>query len=76
VNRRLSLVQASAPIDWLGERITAPRRFQVSVTRSDGTTENYQRIGGSSIDHTTEAIDKAGIGGVVRVTAHDFGDRS
>lgn len=74
MNRGLRLVQASAPIDWLAERITAPRRFQVSVTRADGTTENYQRIGGTSIDHTGEAIDKAGLGGVVRVTALEFGD--
>lgn len=74
MSRHLSPMQAPASIDWFAERITAPRRFQVSVTRADGKTENYQRIGGSSIDHTSEAIDKAGLGGVVRVTALDFGD--
>ena len=65
----LRLVQTSARVDWLGERLTAPRRFSVSVTRPDGSCEQYQRIGGTSMDHTSEAIDRAGLGGVVRVLA-------
>lgn len=46
-----------------------PRRFRVSITRADGSFEQYFRVGGSSIDHSTEAVDRAGLGGVVRVLA-------
>lgn len=53
--------------DWLGERISGAPRFTVDVTRPDGTNERYQRVGGTSMDHTSEAIERAGLGGVVRV---------
>jgi len=70
----LCAVQTPAPIDWLGERISGPRRFDVSVTKPDGCVERYQRVGGTSMDHTSEAIDRAGLGGVVRVIAVEPGD--
>jgi hypothetical protein len=47
------------------------RSYQVSVQRPDGTAENYQRHGGSSIDHTQEAMELAGLGGLVRVVQLD-----
>jgi hypothetical protein len=43
----------------------APRRFLLSITRADGTTENLQRQGGTSMDHTIEGIERGGQ--VVRV---------
>jgi hypothetical protein len=66
--------QTLGRIDWLGEGITGERRFSVSIARPDGTCEQYQRLGGSSMDHTSEAIERAGLGGVVRVIAVEPGD--
>lgn len=68
------LVQTSERVDWLGERITAPRRFSISIARPDGSSEHYQASGGTSMGHTNDAIDRAGIGGVVRVFALEPGD--
>ena len=46
-----------------------PQRFHVSATTADGTTSSWTAIGGSSCDHTLNAMDAAGLGGVVRVVA-------
>lgn len=43
------------------------RRFHVSAQRADGGTVTWQRQGGSSAQHAQEAMDHAGLGGVVRV---------
>lgn len=50
---------------------TRARRFHVSVQRPDGSADNYQREGGNTCDHTQEAIELAGLGGIVRVVAVD-----
>ncbi len=55
-------------------KVAGPLRFDVSITRPDGSSDRYQRIGGTSIDHTQEAIDLAGAGGVIRVLAIEPGD--
>lgn len=44
-----------------------PQRFRVSATRPDGRTTEYTAVGGTSCGHTMDAIDLAGLGGVVRV---------
>jgi len=54
-------------------RPSSPRHFLVSVTHPDGRCENYQRLGGQSMDHLIDAIDRAGIGGVVRVMPQPAG---
>lgn len=46
---------------------TAPRRFRVRATRPDGHTTHYTAIGGTSCGHLVDAIDLAGVGGVVSV---------
>lgn len=43
------------------------RRFHVSAQRADGCTASWQRQGGSSVQHAQEAMEHAGLGGVVRV---------
>ena len=63
----LRVVQTSARVDWLGERITGPHRFNVSISRANGSTETYERVGGSSIDRWQEAFDRAGDGAIVRI---------
>lgn len=45
----------------------APRRFLISATQADGTCSHWSRTGGCSMDHILEAMDTAGLGGVVRV---------
>lgn len=45
----------------------APRRFRVRATRPDGHTTHYTAIGGTSCGHLVDAIDLAGLGGVVSV---------
>lgn len=47
------------------------RRFQVSITRPDGSADNWLRTGGNSCDHALEAAGAAGAGGVVRVVPLD-----
>lgn len=59
-----TLIRAHA--DW---RV---QRFLVDVIRPDGSSERYERMGGSSIDHTLEGMDAAGLGGVVRVVPADL----
>jgi hypothetical protein len=44
-----------------------PRVFSVEISRPDGTTEQYQRIGGTIVEHTSDAMDRAGLGGTVKV---------
>jgi hypothetical protein len=44
-----------------------PRRFRVRATRADGRTTHYTAIGGTSCGHLVDAIDLAGLGGVVSV---------
>lgn len=73
MNRGQCIVQTPARTDWLAERITGPRRFAVTVTHPDGSSEQYTRTGGTSMDHTSEAIEKAGLGGIVRVLAIEPG---
>ena len=48
------------------------RRYQVSITRPDGSSDNWLRTGGNSCDHALEAADIAGTGGVVRVVPLDL----
>lgn len=43
-------------------------RFLVEVTRPDGTVDRAVEIGGNTIDHASNGMGKAGIGGVVRIT--------
>ena len=43
------------------------RRFDVDIVRPDGTAEHLSRIGGSSMEHAQEGMERAGLGGVVRV---------
>ncbi|MCR5864672.1 hypothetical protein [Aquincola sp. J276] len=45
--------------------------FEVCTTRPDGTTQTDLRRGGSSVDHTLEAMEAAGLGAVVRVRRVD-----
>jgi len=47
---------------------TGPLCYLVSITTADGASITYRRLGGSSIEHTMEAMHQAGLGGVVRVT--------
>lgn len=41
--------------------------FEVAIVRPDGTRETLQRRGGSSTQHAVDGMDRAGLGGVVRV---------
>ena len=45
--------------------------FEVCTTRPDGTTQTEHRRGGSSVDHTLDAMEAAGLGAVVRVRRVD-----
>lgn len=42
-------------------------RFRVRATRPDGHTTHYTAIGGTSCGHLVDAMDLAGLGGVVSV---------
>jgi len=54
--------------DAIRQRQTAALiTFNIAIARADGSTERWQRQGGTSVDHTLEAMDHAGLGGVVRV---------
>lgn len=44
-----------------------PQRYLISATQADGTCSHWSRTGGCSMDHILEAMDTAGLGGVVRV---------
>lgn len=57
-----------ATIHRLPLRPSAALRWLVSLTKPDGSTVTWYRLGGSSIDHTLEAMDEGGLGSVVRVT--------
>lgn len=46
----------------------APARYMVEVTRPDGSVDRTVAEGGHSCDHTMDAMERAGLGGVVRVT--------
>lgn len=50
--------------------------FSISIVRADGTSETYHRQGGSSIEHTLEALEDSGVGGVIRVIRVDLGAAS
>ena len=52
------------------------QRFAIDIVRPDGSTEHIERIGGSSIDHCTDGMERAGIGGVVRVRLLDMASAS
>jgi hypothetical protein len=47
--------------------MAAPAVFDIEIVKPDGTADRYQRVGGTSIEHSMHAIERAGIGGVVRV---------
>ena len=57
----LRLVPAAPPA------CTQPPRYAISIQRPDGTSVHYTRIGGNTCDHAQEAIERAGLGAVVRV---------
>lgn len=57
----------AAPATDAGLSTAEHLRFRVSATRPDGCTTEYTAIGGTSCGHTMDAIDLAGLGGVVRV---------
>ena len=44
------------------------KRFSIDIVRADGTTEHADRIGGTSIEHSIDGMELAGLGGVVRVS--------
>ena len=44
-----------------------PLQFDVTATRADGSTARWTATGGTSIQHTLDAMEVAGLGGVVRV---------
>jgi len=52
-------------------RPAGQRLFLVSLVRPDGTGTSYHRTGGTSMDHTLDAMEQAGLGGVVRVVPVD-----
>ena len=43
-------------------------RFSIEITRPDGTVERSLAVGGSSVGHASDAMDRAGLGAVVRIT--------
>lgn len=45
--------------------------LEVCITRPDGTTHTEHRRGGSSVDHTLDAMELAGLGAVIRVRRVD-----
>lgn len=47
---------------------SAPARYIVEVTRPDGSVDRTVAIGGSTCDHALDAMERAGLGGVVRIT--------
>lgn len=49
------------------------KRFAVDIVRPDGSAEHLVREGGSSIDAANDAMERAGLGGVVRVRPLDCG---
>lgn len=49
------------------------QRFAVDIVRPDGSAEHLVREGGSSIDAANDAMERAGLGGVVRVRPMDCG---
>lgn len=70
------MTTAAHPLDaWLASRPPARFRatlatqqlFTVSFTRPDGSGAAYTRQGGTSTQHADEAMELAGLGGVVKV---------
>lgn len=49
------------------------QRFAVDIVHPDGSAEHLVREGGSSIDAANDAMERAGLGGVVRVRPLDCG---
>lgn len=47
--------------------------WRICFTRADGTTGSFERVGGSTIDHSLDGMERAGLGGVVRVTPVELG---
>lgn len=45
------------------------RRFSVDTTHPDGHVEHVERTGGTSTQHALQGMERAGLGGVVRVRA-------
>ncbi|MFY9479126.1 MAG: hypothetical protein WAQ08_15890 [Aquabacterium sp.] len=50
---------------------TGQQRWRICITRPDGTSETFERVGGSTIDHSADGMDRAGLGGRVRVMPLD-----
>lgn len=44
-----------------------PRRYRISIVTASGEARQRVAIGGTSIEHAADAMDDAGLGGVVRV---------
>ena len=59
-------------VDQAAARI-GQRTYSVEICRPDGSVLRYSRTGGNTIDHSTEAMDKGGLGAVVRIKANDVG---
>jgi len=43
------------------------RRYLIEIARPDGSVDRQVAIGGTSIDHTSEGMERGGLGSVVRV---------
>lgn len=43
-------------------------RFSIEIVRPDGTVERSLAFGGSSVDHASDAMERGGLGAVVRIT--------
>jgi hypothetical protein len=43
------------------------RRYLIEVVRPDGSVDRQVAVGGSSIDHTSDGMERGGLGSVVRV---------
>jgi len=58
-----------AVIDDFGNLVPvpAPRRFAVTIRSASGSVETYMRQGGHAIDHSIEAMDRAGLDAKVKV---------
>lgn len=50
----------------------ADRRFTVEICRPDGSVDRTVVVGGSSIEHAAAAMDRGGLGAVVRVLELPF----
>ena len=49
--------------------VAQAQRFSIDIMKPDGSVEHIERTGGTSAQHAREGMDRAGLGGVVRVLA-------